>query len=64
MYMYKNSIYNVNMMKYMLFDSSALYGKNYNISRTKSHKLNDYHHILHLYLPNPLEPGIKSWMKI
>ena len=35
-----------------------------NISRTKSQYLNDSRLVLQLSLPNPLKPGVKSWMKM
>ena len=42
----------------------SLYRKTCNISRTKSQNLNDSRLILHLSLPNPLKPGVKSRMKM
>ena len=35
-----------------------------NISHTKSQNLNASRLVLHLSLPNPLKPGVKSRMKI
>ena len=40
------------------------YRKIFNISRTKSQKLNDSSLVLLLSLPNQLKPGVKSRMKI
>ena len=40
------------------------YRKISNISRTKSQNLNDSRLVLHLSLPNLLEPGVKLRMKI
>ena len=41
-----------------------IYRKISNIRCTKSQNLNDSHPVLKLSLPNPLEPGVKSRMKM
>ena len=41
-----------------------IYRKTSNTSRTKSQKLNVSRHFLHLSLPNPLKPCVKSRMKM
>ena len=55
---------------YRAYDESGcsvmvvIYSKTFNIRCTKSQNLNDSHLVLQLSLPNPLEPGVESRMKM
>ena len=49
---------------YQMKNTSFIYCRIFNISRTKSLNLNDSRLVLQLLLPNPLQPGVKSRMRM